>query len=76
MLATKLVVNVRVAVPSEERSKIRAAVKAYESVAKSGSAGADKVFNKVSGKLSYLGQYHDSESKALRAHNEFCARPS
>ena len=64
MIATKLVVNVRVALPSEERSKIRAAVKSCESLRRGGSA--DNIFNKVSGKLSYLGQYHPSESKALR----------
>lgn len=64
MIATKLVVNVRVALPSEERSKIRAAVKSCESLKRGESA--EKTVNKVSGKLSYLGQYHPSESKALR----------
>lgn len=65
MVATKLVVNVRVALPSEERSNIRAAVKACESL-KQGE-GAVGVLNKASGNLSYLGQFHPSESKQLRA---------
>ncbi len=64
MVATKLVVNVRVALPSEERSKIRAAVKSCEFLKRGKSS--EKAVNKVSGKLSYLGQYHKSESNALR----------
>ena len=64
MVATKLVVNVRVAVPSEERSKIRAAVKSCEALEHGDLA--TNALNKVSGKLSYLGQYHPVESKSLR----------
>jgi len=64
MVATKLVVNVRVALPSEERSKIRAALKSCESLTRGESF--EKTLNKVSGKLSYLGQYHPAESRALR----------
>ena len=64
MVATKLVVNVRVALPSEARSNIRAAVKSCGTL-KKGEAG-QRALNQVSGKVSYLTQYHSSEGKALR----------
>jgi retron-type reverse transcriptase len=68
MIATKLVVNVKVALPSERRSKIRAAVNAFEiSTRANGGAVSDKNFNRVSGQLSYLTQYHPAEGKILRA---------
>jgi len=68
MIATKLVVNVRVALPSQRRSKIRAAVKAFEaSTRANGGTVVDKTLNRVSGQLSYLTQYHPAEGKALRA---------
>lgn len=65
MVATKLVVNVKVGLPKEERSKIRAAVKSYAS-ANIGLSGTEKAFNRVSGRLAYLSQYHPSEGKAMR----------
>jgi retron-type reverse transcriptase len=66
MIATKLVVNVRVALPSQRRSKIRAAVKAFEaSTRANGGTVDDKTLNRVSGQLSYLTQYHPAEGKAL-----------
>ena len=67
MVATKLVVNVRVAVPSEERSKIRAAVKSCACLLAAEDCNSAKIFNRVSGKLAYLGQYHSSESDRHRA---------
>ncbi len=66
MVATKLLVNVRPALPSERRSNIRAAVKACEVSAFRGTVVPDKVFNQVSGQLAYLTQYHPNEGKALR----------
>jgi hypothetical protein len=66
MVATKLVVNAKAALPSEQRSKIRAAVNSYDpSVAKGGTI--DRSFNRVSGQLAHMTQYHPAESKALRA---------
>jgi hypothetical protein len=68
MVATKLVVNVKAALPSEQRSKIRAAVNAYEPSAAANKAGVlDKSFNRISGQLAHMTQYHPAEGRALRA---------
>jgi hypothetical protein len=66
MIATKLVVNVRTALPAEQRSKIRAAVNSCEISAKMGGQVPDKIFNRVSGQLAHLTQFHPTEGKALR----------
>jgi hypothetical protein len=67
MVATKLVVNMRAALPAEQRSKIRAAVKGFEELPPSiGLRAEAKAFNHISGQLAYLTQYHPAEGKALR----------
>jgi retron-type reverse transcriptase len=66
MVATKLVINVRLSLPAERRSQIRAAVNScVASESKSGCV-SDKTFNRASGQLAYLAQYHPAEGKALR----------
>jgi hypothetical protein len=65
MVATKLVVNAKVALPSEQRSKIRAAVNRYQP-AQTKRASLDQDFNSVSGHVSYLTKHHASEGEALR----------
>jgi hypothetical protein len=67
MVATKLVVNVRAALPAEQRSKIRAAVRAFEGLPPTtGLLAEARTFNHISGQLAYLTQYHPAEGKALR----------
>ncbi|MBZ5632613.1 MAG: reverse transcriptase family protein [Acidobacteriia bacterium] len=63
MVATKLVVNVKLSLPAEQRSQIRATV---NSIVSSTDAIGDKDFNHASGQVGYLSQYHPEEGKALR----------
>jgi retron-type reverse transcriptase len=68
MVTTKLVVNVKVALPSQQRSKTRAAVNAFAALpATIGLIAETKAFNRISGQLAYLTQYHPAEGKGLRA---------
>ncbi len=70
MITTKLVVNVKAALPSQERSKIRAAVKAFAALpATTGLIPETKAFNRVSGKLAYLTQYHPDAASVYRVEN-------
>jgi len=66
MVATKLVVNVKLSLPSERRSQIRAAVNSCVASKAKIDRPSDKAFNRVSGQLAYLTQYHSAEGKSLR----------
>jgi retron-type reverse transcriptase len=66
MVATKLVVNVKLSLPTEQRSQIRAAVNSCVASQAKSSRLSDKAFNRISGQLAYLTQHHPVEGKALR----------
>lgn len=67
-VATKLVVNVKTALPSEKRSAIRAAVarlRMRPDAARSAPIYA-KDYHRVSGQVAYLRQHHPHEAEQLR----------
>jgi hypothetical protein len=66
MIATQLVVNAKLSLTNEKRSRIRAAVHSYASAAASTEAPSDRTYNRVSGQLAYLSQHHPSEGAELR----------
>jgi retron-type reverse transcriptase len=66
MVATKLVVNVKLSLSTEQRSQIRAAVNSCVSSAGKSGHVSDKALNRVSGQLAYLTQYHPAEGRTLR----------
>jgi len=68
MIATKLLVNTKVSPPKKVRAETRASVHSYLMSLNSRKGWiADQTFNKVSGKLSYLTQYHSVEGIAMRS---------
>jgi hypothetical protein len=67
MVTTKVVVNVKPALPSEKRSKIRATVKGFADLPPTtGVLAETKAFNRIAGQVAYLTQYHPDEGRALR----------
>jgi len=65
MIATQLVVNVKLALPTERRAKIRAAVNSCVASA-SERPVSDTAFNRISGQLAHLTQFHPAEGRTLR----------
>jgi retron-type reverse transcriptase len=66
MVATQLVVNVKLSLPTERRAKIRAAVNCCVASEVNDCPVPDKALNRVSGQLAHLTQFHPAEGKALR----------
>jgi hypothetical protein len=68
-LTTKLVVNVKTSLPSEQRAKIRAAVRRAEIAPGHlrASERFQKAVRKVGGRVGYLKQHHPKEAEALQS---------
>jgi hypothetical protein len=68
MLATKLVVNKRPALPKEKRAKIRAAVHRVEQLSKSGLLDAEgrRLLNSVAVQVGQLGRFHIGPALQLK----------
>lgn len=68
-LTTRLVCNVKTSLPSEQRAKIRAAVRRAEMAPEKvrSTERFEKAVRKVNGRISYLKQHHPKEADALRA---------
>jgi hypothetical protein len=66
MVATQLVVNTKLSLPTQKRSQIRAAVHSYAAAVVTNDQPSDAYFHRVSGQLAYLAQHHPDEGGLLR----------
>lgn len=69
LLTTKLVVNVKTALPQKQRSAIRAAVRELQiaSPHARGTEAFEKDYRRASGRISYLRQHHPKEGELLQS---------
>jgi hypothetical protein len=65
MVATKLVVNAKLSLTDDQRSRIRAAVHACIKASLASQPLSDRVYNRASGQLAYLAQHHPTEGAYL-----------